>query len=161
MTDQVSDGLRVDGVGYDIQSANPGVFSPWDYGIEPQDVCSSNWSGYIAGFEVVDKRLYLSLLSVGYSPPRKRPAERDQDDLEVISGFFDPGPPPALNGVTPEPAGGGYLYYRDVDMPLDYTGRLIGCPGDSGSAGGGTCLEFVFESGILVETLPGPAKDAY
>ncbi|MDC0661406.1 hypothetical protein [Marinobacter sp. SS21] len=161
MTDQALDGIRVNGIGYDIVRANPGLFSPWDYGIEPHSLCSSNWSGYVAGFEVVGKRLCLSSLSVGWSRPRKRPADRElpPDDPLRILGELEPAPLPALNGVTPEPISGSYMLYSDVDMPLDYTGRLVGCKGDPRWPEAGDCLEFVFEAGILMAAVETPWND--
>lgn len=152
MTDQVLDGLRVDGIGYRLIQAEPGAFSPWDYGIEPRSICSSNWAGYIAGFEVLDKQLYLSSLSVGWAPPRQNtgrdPAEDDPLGLLAMCG---PKELPALNGVTPEPISGSYMAYSGVELPLDYTGCLVGCAGNVDEPEPGACRRFVFETGILVD----------
>ncbi|TCK06069.1 hypothetical protein [Marinobacterium mangrovicola] len=153
MTDQTLNGIQVNGIGYSVVSAEPGVFSPWDYGIEPESVCSSNWSGYVAGYEVVEDVLRLSSLSVGWSPPRKRPKSQQlaPDDPLRILDDWDPAPLPALNGVEPESIGGGYMHYADLAMPLDYSGRILGCSGDPDSPLPGECQVFTFESGRLVE----------
>ncbi|WP_417531600.1 hypothetical protein [Marinobacter lipolyticus] len=127
MTDQERNSLRYKESGYDLLSANPGLFSPWDHGIEPQDVSSSNWSGYLAGFEVVSHRLYLVSLYVGYSPkPRGWTSEmKENDPLADLWGFGSVAPLPPLNGATAEDVGGGYWLYRDIGLALDYTGKLV------------------------------------
>ncbi|WP_029652638.1 hypothetical protein [Marinobacter daepoensis] len=153
MTAQVLDGLRVDGIGYCLVQAEPGPFSPWDYGIEPNSICSSNWAGYVAGFEVLGRRLYLASLSVGWAPPRRitgrDPAGDDPLGLLAVGG---PQELPALNGVMPESSTGSYMAYSNVQLPLDYTGRLIGCMGDVAAPKPDDCRVFVFEAGILVDT---------
>ncbi|SFN24606.1 hypothetical protein [Marinobacter pelagius] len=151
MTDQVLDSIQVFGVGYELVAEDPGVFSPWDYGIEPHSICSSNWSGYVAGFEVRDRRLYLSSLSVGWAPPKRitgrDPAENDPLGLDQ----YQPQTLPELNGVAPKPISGSYMLYTGVGMPLDYTGRLIGSGDYPDSLEG--LMEFVFESGVLIEVI--------
>lgn len=125
MTDQSYNAIHHDGNGYLVLAAEPGLFSPWDYGIEPESVESSNWSGYEALFSVEAERLYLHSLDVGRlhrKPSQRRP---DDDDPLAVLAFGEPEPLPPLNGVAAENANSSYWRYDNVGLALDYSGTLV------------------------------------
>jgi len=122
MSDQIPDGLHKDGKGYYILNATPGLFSPWDHGIEPEEVSTNNYSGYIALFDIREGYIYLHHLSVGHTPARRKPPTTNIDDIFDIP--MGSAPLPELNGVKASRATGGYFDYESVNLPLDYTGTL-------------------------------------
>lgn len=129
MTDQTSNGLHYDGEGYAIMCAEPGIFSPWDHGIEPEDICTSNWAGYVCLFEVRNDHLYLNYLTVAHTPRRGPPPKEDPDN--PLSMLVAGSPPlPLLNGVKAQKGSMGYWDYLDVDLKLDYTGTITVANGD-------------------------------
>lgn len=129
MTDQTPESIRYDGEGFSVIGAEPGVFSPWDYGIWPESICSSNWSGYNTHYAVRDGVLYLNYLTVGHIPRRGPPPKEDPDDpLSMIEAGSPP--LPLLNGVEAQEGSMGYWDYNDIDMMLDYTGTLTVANGD-------------------------------
>lgn len=157
MTDQLRDGVRYSGAGFDLLGAEPGVFSPCEQGIEPYMVCTSNGCGWLAGYEVREGRLYLQNLLVGQRP-RFRGASSDPE-LDALLGVGDgtPAPLPVLNGVAARPFAEGYLRYEGIGMRLYYSGHLT-----LGHAGPDEIcqpvLELEFSEGVLQEarSVQGP-----
>ena len=149
MTDQILDGLHHDGTGYNILDATPGLFSPWEHGIEPEEVSTNNYCGYIALFEIREGHIYLHHLSVGHTPARGKPPAPNSDELLDIP--MGSAPLPELNGVRPSPASAGYFAYDNVNLPLDYTGTLT--LSEAGPAGQqqGRLTIISFQSGRLLD----------
>lgn len=153
VTDQLRDGVRYSGAGFDLLGAEPGVFSPHEQGIEPYMVCTSNGCGWLAGYEVQDGRLYLQNLLVGQRQRFRRASSDPELDALLGVGDGTPAPLPVLNGVTPRPFAEGYLRYEGIGMRLDYSGRLT-----LGHAGPDeTCqpvFELEFSEGVLQAARP-------
>ncbi|SFM34613.1 DUF6231 family protein [Marinobacter zhejiangensis] len=145
MTDQICNRhLSFEGTAYELLESHPGVFSPWDYGIEPEDVETSNGSGYELYLKVEDKRLFVDCLVVGYIPPKPARLRADSTDpLDQLLG--EKAPLPLLNGVRPEKLNASYWHYSDVNLALDYTGTLVAGTGKD-------VLELTFKAGQLVAT---------
>ncbi|SDW30967.1 DUF6231 family protein [Marinobacter mobilis] len=124
MTDQIcNQSLSFDGNAHNLLASQPGLFSPWDYGIEPEAVESSNWSGYQAFYTIENGQLLLECLVVGYIMPK--PAITQPDHLAELDRLIGPKQPlPALNNVEPEKMSGCYWQYNNVNLALDYTGTL-------------------------------------
>ncbi|WP_226661474.1 hypothetical protein [Microbulbifer aggregans] len=157
MTDQLNNGLRYNGEGYDLLAAEPGLFSPWEHDIEPEVVCTSNWAGYVAIFDIRNQRLYLDNLSVGHTPRRGPPRLQDPDD--PLSFLCAGSPPlPLLNGVAAKNAGSSYWEYTDINLALDYTGRLtLSHSTDTHERG---YLQLHFQQGQLIRTTVIPKPDS-
>lgn len=156
MTDQLCDGVRYGGVGYDLLGAAPGIFSPHEHGIEPYAVCTSNGCGWLAGYQVLAGRLYLQNLQVGQRPRFRGPSS--DPGLDALLGIGDGKPEslPALNGVQARVFCDGYMLYEKLGLPLDYSGRVT-----LGNAGPDEIceplLELEFADGVLQAARPVPA----
>ena len=149
MTGQVGDIYRYFGEDYTIVAiSNPIEFDPAQYGIIPEAANTACWAGYWCEYDISDRGIVLSNLYV------------NAKDANY----------PPINGVSvqAEPKGKYYAYmghhlYKGIDIPMDYTGRIV--------AGAGflskyyihmgyqrawayeTLIEFVFDKGCLVETV--------
>lgn len=145
MTDQIcNQSLFFDGNAYELLESRPGVFSPWDYGIEPEAVESSNWSGFQVFFSVQNGQLLLDCLVVGYIPPK--PVITQPDPIAELDRLLGPKQPlPALNSVQPVKMSGCYWSYDNVNLALDYTGALV--VGDDNRL-----LELTFKEGQLLSS---------
>ena len=83
-----------------------GLFDPSRYGLETRPTTTANWRGWIARYAVDRDRLTLvQLKDVGLS----------SEQMES---------PPAVEGVTPTATGGSHAY-EDLNVQVDFTGRLL------------------------------------
>lgn len=165
MTDQVpTEYVRFRGKRYILLTADKALFSPSDHHIHPEDTDSSNWAGFVAHFDIHDEELYLAYLTVGYTPPNRKRLQRslaaDRNQLDATLGeLICDYSLPTLNGVEATDAGMGYWHYEDIQLALDYTGKLTLCsePGQNEQ----NCLELAFEKGRLVscKTVKTPVSD--
>ena len=149
MTGQIGDKYRYSGEDYTIVAISPPIeFDPVQYGITPAAANTACWAGYWCEYDISDSGIVLSNLYVN---------ARDANY-------------PPINGVSAqaEPSEESFAYmghhlYEGIDIPMDYTGRIV--------AGAGflreyyihmgyqrawayeTLIEFVFENGRLIETV--------
>lgn len=147
MTTQETDTVCYQGQGFSVVQAEPLPFSPWQHGIEPEPICSSNGSGFVAGFAITQQQLYLSYLRVGHTPRRKASTQNTQDPLSLLLAGSKP--LPLLNQVAAESAGMGYWHYQNLQLALSYTGTLLLQPAASPSS---QWLELSFKHGQLLAT---------
>lgn len=84
------------------------LFDPADHGLHDlRPTTTANWRGWVAHYAIVDDRLLLAeLVDVG---------------LFVLPGETVP----AFDGVEATYEGRGPLSYTGLDLPLDFTGKLL------------------------------------
>lgn len=115
MTAQVQDSLHYLGEQHVLAAFSDGEpFSPLDAGYRPVTASTACWRGYVCGYEVEDGQLRLRELWVNHQPDES-PVTRPQQ-------------PPDLNGVAAvrdEDSLVGEWHFRDVGLPLAYTGGLV------------------------------------
>ena len=103
-----------------IGLADPSLFDPGIFGLDPVGTCSACHCGYVATFAVADGRLVVDALDVNlYEPDDGREPAR-----------FKPLLGPPVNGVSPAgtPGRQAGLFnnrYRGLAHPLPYTGDLL------------------------------------
>jgi hypothetical protein len=112
MTAQAPDVVRYAGRDYELAGVRgTGLFDPRDHGVEFVATTTANWRGHVPVYVVRDERLVLDALrDVGL--PDVDPGEPLGEDL------------PRINGVAPV-WGEWSLEYRDLDLPLAFTGGLL------------------------------------
>jgi hypothetical protein len=106
MTAQISDIYKYDKEEYDIVAmTDPIGFDPHDYGIRTDAPHTACWRGYVCEYDIREDGLVL-------------------DNLDVFN-FDDEYP--SLNGIEVEPAKhmGGFRTYKNLNMYIPYTGRLL------------------------------------
>lgn len=145
MTAQVPDTYSYKGKKYSIIAMSEEIdFNPKDFGIDPQHTCTACWNGFAVDYDIKYDKLLLSRLWVSRSG----------------SGY------PDVNGVKVRKLEKGFIYsyvYEDVDMLMDYTGKIvIGCGfldeyyihmGFQRAWAYETVLELVFENGSLIKEI--------
>lgn len=124
MTDQVLDSILYQGKGYSLLNAEPAIFSPWDYGIKPESISSSNAAGYIACYKVTGKQLQLDTLRVAYPTSiRRKVADKAEDAWANL--LAKKAPLPLLNAIAANRIGSGYWQYDAIGLALNYSGTLF------------------------------------
>lgn len=105
MTAQISDRLIIGRKEYAIISTSKEIeFDPRDYGLVPVAPHTACWRGYYLIYQIKNDRFFLRDLNV-----------HDGDDNY-----------PEINGVNPKDIEqGGFGYYRNVNLPLNYTGKIL------------------------------------
>ncbi len=105
MTMQVKDRYLFDGEEYIVIDRTAQEFNPSKYGFSPTYWTTACWAGFWCKYNISDNRLLLHELTI-----------LDEND------FY-----PKLNGVAIDPGHYEFLprHYRDVGMPLPYTGRVL------------------------------------
>lgn len=105
MTAQISDRMLIENEEYDIVATNKEIdFDPRDYGLVPIAPHTACWRGYYIIYEIKKKKFYLK-------------------DLNVHDGDENY---PKINGTKAiEPEKGGFGIYKNVDLPLNYTGKIL------------------------------------
>jgi hypothetical protein len=115
MTAQAQDSLHYLGELHVLAAFSDGEpFSPIDAGYRPVMASTACWRGYLCGYEVKDGRLQLRELWVNHQPGAAPITQRKQ--------------PPDLNGIAAvreETSYFGAWHFRDVGLPLAYTGGLV------------------------------------
>ena len=80
------------------------LFDPKDYGLAPAAPSTACWKGFVVGFRVTGKQLYL-------------------DGLKV---YCKDGSYPPINGVTPDGDDDhGMKVYNNIDLPLKDSGVVV------------------------------------
>ena len=118
------------------------LFNPKAFGMEPHAMSTACWRGYFCEYAIIDDELFLEKLCL----------------------FNADGKYPLLNGikaVKPKFKYAGYYEYRNINMPISYTGKmLVGNEfireyyihmGLQKPWAYQELLELVFEDGILLE----------
>lgn len=82
-------------------------FTPETYGYHPMDRFTACWRGFYALYEMDDRQLVLHSFFV------------------TLDGSVDR--PPDLHGVSGKKGYGGFWEYKQVNLPLGYSGGLILC----------------------------------
>lgn len=109
MTAQVHDHVNWRGRSYLLVGVDGGpLFDPADHGLtELHPTTTANWRGWVAHYGIVDDRLVLR-------------------DLTDVGRFLLEGETaPTFNGIEATFQGRGPLAYQGLNMPLDFTGRLL------------------------------------
>lgn len=162
MTAQIEDIYNYDNNDYRILALSSAVlFKPQDYGMEPQGCCTACWRGYWCEYDVYDYELILKNLYF----------HNEDDDYPPLNGV-EVSPPEFIEvegrrGLRKKrekftiPAHYGHRVYKDVNLPIPYTGKIL--------LGDGfireyyihmgfqrawayeKLIELVFEEGILLE----------
>lgn len=120
MTTQLQDSLSYQGEAFEVRE---GLFSPWEHGISPGSDSSGCWRGYVAFYAIRDGLLVLTNLSLA-DPEQPLAFDEDGNEIQERASY------PALNGVTAIRDTAfmeGNWHYREVDLPLDYSGTLTLC----------------------------------
>ena len=110
MTGQFPDTVDLDGTEYSISAVDgTGLFVAEEHGFRPRFLSSACWRGHICAYAVRDDQLLLDQLTVGVEPYH---------------------PTVTLHGRTPRTASRrahypGAAIYRDLAMPVPFTGRLL------------------------------------
>ena len=163
MTAQIGDIYKYQNKEYDMVALSvPIPFHPKNYGLEPHASCTACYRGYWCEYEISDelalKDLYLFNIDGNYPPLNGvdiSPPEFVECKTYAGSGKG------WVNAMRP--AYLGHRVYKDVNLPIDYTGRiLIGrsyTPTHHIEGIGDDpwrykeLLEFVFERGMLADVI--------
>lgn len=145
MTGQIGDSYCFAGHDYTIIAMSKEInFAPTVYGLIPQAICTACWKGYWCDYSIENDKIFLKNLHISckdnYYP--------DFNGIKVISNkenFME------------------HHLYKNINLPILYTGQIV--------VGSGflnqyyihmgyqrawaykTVLEFVFEEGILLDTI--------
>ena len=110
MTAQTGDKFVFRGEDYSIVAiSSPINFYPQNYGIKPRAFCTGCWKGYWCEYYISDKDIKLENLYINSQ-----------------NGNY-----PEIRGIKPEKDGEkdflymGYHLYKNLGMPVDYTGKII------------------------------------
>lgn len=120
MTTQLQDSLHYQGEAFDVLE---GLFSPWEHGFSPGSDSSACWRGYVAFYAIRDGQLLLTDLSLA-DPEQPLVLDEEGNERQVRVHY------PALNGVDAVRDTAfveGNWHFREVDLPLDYSGTLTLC----------------------------------
>lgn len=149
MTAQVPDKYEYEGKEYSIIAMSDDIeFSPEQYGLEPQYICTACWRGYAVKYAIEDEKLLVKNLFVSDSS----------------SGF------PNINGIEAESIGDIIFshMYRNINLQTEYTGKIV--------MGNGfirdyyihmgfqrawayeKVIELIFEKGVLVNVIDHSEK---
>lgn len=163
MTAQISDIYKRNNQEYKIVAmSEPMTFKPQDYGMNPEPCITSCWRGYWCEYEINEEGLFLKNLFM----------HNGDDDYPDINGvkvlpltYHEADCYSMEKGwykmMTEDYC--GHRMYKDIDLRIPYTGRIL--------LGDGfireyyihmgyqrawaykTLIEFIFENGLLVETI--------
>ena len=65
MTAQFEDTIIYNQERYSITAETDSIdFDPWEYGLEPESICTACWSGYWCEYKITDSELYLHKLYI-------------------------------------------------------------------------------------------------
>lgn len=106
MTAQISNLFKIKDKEYDLIGSSGDInFDPRDYGLTPVAPHTANWRGYYYEANIKDKKLVV-------------------ENLHVNNATNDY---PEINGVKPidEKAESSFYAYYNVDLPIDYTGKIL------------------------------------
>ncbi len=137
-----------------LSDANP--FDPKDFGLEPHAISSACWRGYWCEYAIENDKLLLKNLYL-YNEDDNYP---QFNGVEVSPPEFEEYKCNGGKKVTME-ANFGHRVYREVNMPISYTGKILLGDGfiqeyyiHMGFQRGWAykkLIELVFEEGILLE----------
>lgn len=157
MTAQIGDIYKYQKKEYTIvalSDANP--FDPKDFGLEPHAISTACWRGYWCEYEIENDELLLKNQYLFNSDDKYPPI----NGVEVSPPEFEEYKCNGGKKVTMK-AHFGHRVYRDINMPISYTGKIL--MGDGfmqeyyihlgiqRSWAYKKLIELVFEEGILLE----------
>ncbi|MCK2239027.1 MULTISPECIES: hypothetical protein [unclassified Crossiella] len=103
MTAQEPDEVFIEGGSFAVTAVDgTGLFDPAAHGMAPRAISTSCYHGHVGRYAVVEQRLTLRELQLGSA------AE-----------------PPPLAGVRPRQDEDESWHYRGLELPIDFTGRLL------------------------------------
>ena len=162
MSAQIGDIYKYQGKEYTVVALSSSImFDPKDFGLEPHASSSACWRGYwceysIENDEIKLKDLYLFNRDNNYPPLNGK--EVSPQEFEELECYGKKRKKPKKATL---PAHFGHRHYKDVDMPIAYTGRILLGDGfmqeyyiHMGFQRGWAyrkLIELVFEEGILLE----------
>lgn len=115
MTAQISDIIIYKEQEFALAECSCGEpFIPAEYGYFPVTASTACWRGYLAEYEIRDGYLILRRLFIN-----NQLSDNDEAQAEK---------PPLLFGVEAEESDKSFIgswIFKDVDMPLPYSGRLV------------------------------------
>ena len=115
MTAQVSDVVKYRGEEMSLVAFSAGEpFAPTEHGYRPVMASTACYRGYVCEYEVAGDQLLLSKLNISHQGGNVPASARLR--------------PPALNGVEAETSKSshfGHWVFKQIDLPLSYTGGLI------------------------------------
>jgi hypothetical protein len=126
-----------------VALSSPIGFNPVNYGILPMWLHSACWAGYWCEYDISEDGIILTNLFIN-----------------SVDGHY-----PEINGVSvrKEPIEDGHHVYEGINLPLEYTGRIVAGTdflpeyyihmGYQRAWAYEKLVEFVFEKGKLVETI--------
>jgi len=148
MTAQLTDIVKYSDTDYPLaEYEGDGLFEPGDYNIKvATDRCSACWKGYLVGYEIRRKNLFLNTLDV-YTKDKYagRPvpfylniAEREKKSFfnpkpknrikvyrRIITEPIVDVPPPPINGVEPKESDFFDYSYENLNLKMQFTGVLL------------------------------------
>ena len=134
MTIQANDTVFHKKIAFDlVGGSGSGLFNVKTLGFTPEGRCTACWRGYLAGYSILDHRLFLTALLVwfplGYKDPNKAAVESETEADDVGFGDYLPDPnaslPIPLFGVMPKNGRMGGCYYEGFRKPIQFTGKLV------------------------------------
>jgi len=147
MTAQIGDKYRYNGGSYTIVAMSERMkFRLSDYGITPAWICTACWAGYWCEYNITPEGIFLDKLFINSA-----------------DGTYPP-----INGVTPSENEDrmrymGHEVYESLNLRMPFTGKiLLGADflmeyyihmGYQQAWAYETLVEFIFEDGILKETV--------
>lgn len=133
-----------------VALSEPVGFDPRDYGLEPQFVATACYRGYWCDYSIEDDMLVLKNLYI-YNGEGDYPVFQGKEVLpqQFTETKVSRARVKGARSIMEIPLYLGHRKYEDVDMVIDYTGRIIlGRDGEHGEK-----IELVFSDGVLTEVL--------
>lgn len=126
MTAQFGDIYRYQDKNYSMVSTSNDIpFKPQKYGLRPHSACTACWRGYWCEYEIVDDKLVLKALYINNNHDKYPPlngVEVSPQEFEEAMCYL---PGKDSYEIRSTPAHFGHRVYRDVDLPVPYTGDVL------------------------------------
>lgn len=162
MTMQIRDTCKHNNKRFSIvEMSAPMAFNPKDYGLEPQLRCTACYRGYWCEYNICDDELYLQnfyMFNLDNNYPPLNGANVSEQKFEKAKKYTSKGVETALIEENM-----GHRVYENVNLNIPYTGRIL--VGDEYIRNYSIFMEyrlcwaykilqeFVFEDGLLLETI--------
>lgn len=123
MTIQIGDIYKYDEQEYKCLRSTSVVFNPYDYGFQPESICTSCWRGYWCEYEIKDNRITLKTLHI-HDVNDYYPAI---NGVSISPWEYMPALTYTNEGLVPTeiPRYFGHETYERLELSLPFTGKII------------------------------------